>query len=76
MTAHECKVPTDGCYRCELNKDEIAAFRAEDEADASAAWLNYRDAQIAERSWADPRRVIRQLRRGSFIAGFIAGRQS
>lgn len=23
MTAHTCTTLTDGCYRCELNKDEI-----------------------------------------------------
>lgn len=56
--------------------DEIAAIQAEDERDAQAAWLEYRDAEIKARSWADAPRVVRQLRRGSFIAGFIAGRQS
>ena len=23
MTAHTCKTLTDGCYRCDLNRDEI-----------------------------------------------------
>lgn len=25
MTAHECKALADGCYRCELGKDEAEA---------------------------------------------------
>lgn len=26
MTAHACATLIDGCYRCDLNKDEIRAF--------------------------------------------------
>lgn len=29
MTAHTCTTLTDGCYRCELNKDEAACWCCE-----------------------------------------------
>lgn len=67
MTAHTCKELTDGCYRCELNRDEIEAAQEEDRQDAEAAWLVYRDQFMS----GHPRR---QLRRREFIAGFLAGR--
>lgn len=76
MTQHLCTSVTPGCYRCELGLDEVAAIQVEDQADAEAAWITYRNAEIFARSWAQPKRVMRQLRRGSFIAGFIAGRTS
>lgn len=75
MSAHMCREITPGCYRCELAKDEMAAIEAEDRADAQEAWIAYRDNEIRSKPWADARRVVRQLRRGSFVAGFIAGRK-
>ena len=76
MSVHMCKTLTAGCYRCDLNRDEIEAIRAEDRSDAEAAWIEYRNEQQMRRQWADTQRVSRQLRKGSFIAGFLAGRSS
>lgn len=75
MTAHTCKTLTDGCYRCELNRDEIEAIEAENHEDAQAAWLTYKADYAAEHSYANDRRRGRQMRRREFIAGFMAGRQ-
>lgn len=69
MTAHLCTETTPGCYRCELRNDEMAAIAAEDQADAQAAWTEYRDDFLGSGNRT-------QLRRREFIAGFIAGRQS
>lgn len=64
MSAHDCKELTDGCYRCELNRDEM-----------EAAWIEYRN---RETFWAfypdEARRATRRLRKREFIAGFMAGR--
>lgn len=84
MTAHTCKTLTDGCYRCDLNRDEIEAIRAEDAADAKAAWIEYRDWKFDEAVpvWREDDReaitgaVRRTLRKREFIAGFMAGRQA
>lgn len=29
MSAHTCRELTEGCYRCDLNRDEIAHIEAE-----------------------------------------------
>jgi hypothetical protein len=34
VTAHDCKVLTKGCYRCDLNLDEIESYRQELHAEA------------------------------------------
>jgi hypothetical protein len=65
MSAHTCSTLTDGCYRCDLHRDEIEAVRAEVTAEAQEAWLAYRDGPM--RHW--PRR---QIRRREFVAGYLA----
>lgn len=65
MSAHTCKTLTDGCYRCDLNRDEIQAATDEALREAQEAWLEYRDGPM--RSWPK-----RQLRRREFVAGFLA----
>lgn len=66
MSAHVHREVTPGCYRCELNQDEVASALQDIEADAQAAWLRYRDHR-------DQRWMKRtQMRRREFIAGFIA----
>lgn len=65
MTAHTCKELTPGCYRCDLNRDEIEAAREDAEKDAQAAWLAYRD--HPSRRWMKPR----QMRRREFVAGYL-----
>lgn len=72
MSAHLCKTVTDGCYRCELNRDEVDAFEAEDRADVAAAWVEYRNVFMLGR----PIRQRTMLRKRDFLAGFIAARQS
>lgn len=74
MTAHTCKTLTDGCYRCELNRDEIEAIETENREDAQVAWLTYRD-NYMRANHLSRRRAGSQMRRREFIAGFIAGRQ-
>lgn len=71
MSAHDCKELTAGCYRCELNRDEIEANRAEDEREALTAWYAYRNSYTLR---VGLERGKRQLRRRDFIAGFMAGR--
>lgn len=56
--------------------DEIAAIQAEDERDAQAAWLEYRDSRPRALNDHARKAVLRSLRKRDFIAGFIAGRQS
>lgn len=73
MSDHSCTELTDGCYRCDLNRDEIAASRAEDERNAQAAWIRYRDGYMRALSLSR-RRASSQMRRREFIAGFMAGR--
>ena len=82
MNAHNCKELTDGCYRCELNRDEIEANLVEDAVDAETAWVEYRDALIQGHivggnsvSAHSLHRITRRLRKREFIAGFMAGRQ-
>ena len=69
MTEHTCKEFTPGCYRCELNKDEMAHIDQENRDDAEVAWVKYRDKTL--RSTSLDRR---QIRKREFIAGFLAGR--
>ena len=73
MSAHTCTELTDGCYRCDLNRDEIAANRAEDEREAQTAWIKYRDEYRRSRHMSAAQ-VASQLRRREFVAGFMAGR--
>ena len=68
MTAHSHTTLVDGCYRCDLNRDEIAHIEDEVRAEARAAWLEYRDGPM--RNW--PRR---QVRRREFIAGYLAANE-
>ncbi len=83
MSAHSHVRYVPGCFRCELGRDEAAECEAEDRRDAQAAWVDYRDAQVAvavEGRFPDREyigaAVRRTLRRREFVAGFIAGRQS
>lgn len=72
MSAHTCTELTDGCYRCDLNRDEMRAMVEEVRAEAEAAWLAYRDRYQKSRPWADAKRLGRQMRRRDFIAGYLA----
>ncbi|WP_294567565.1 hypothetical protein [uncultured Arthrobacter sp.] len=71
MTAHTCKTLTDGCYRCDLNRDEISFFEKEIRDEAQAAWLAYRD-EFTRRRYLTPRQTASQMRRREFIAGYLA----
>lgn len=71
MTAHACKTLTDGCYRCDLNCDEMRAIEEEIHREAQAAWLAYRDA-YTRANYLKPRQAASQMRRREFIAGYLA----
>lgn len=71
MTDHTCRELTKGCYRCDLNRDEIRAIEEEVLTEAQAAWLAYRD-QYARTRYLNPRQVASQMRRREFIAGYLA----
>lgn len=75
MTAHTCTTLTPGCYRCEINRDEIEAAQQEIRDEAEAAWLVYRNEHM-RRAWGasgrDAHRVQRQLRKREFMAGYLA----
>lgn len=71
MSAHTHRELVDGCYRCDLNRDELEANREEDERDAQAAWIEYRDSYMRR---VGLERGRRHLRKREFIAGFLAGR--
>jgi hypothetical protein len=71
MSAHTCKTLTPGCYRCDLNRDEIASIREEIRSDAQEAWLTYRD-KYQRRNYLTGRQLASQLRRREFIAGYLA----
>jgi hypothetical protein len=43
MTPHTCKELTDGCYRCDLNRDEIRDFKQERLDKATAVLSAYAD---------------------------------
>lgn len=68
MSAHTCTTLTEGCYRCDLGRDEMAAIEVEIRNDAEAAWRGYRDGPM--RNW--PRR---QIRRREFINGYLAANE-
>lgn len=70
MSAHTHTVITPGCYRCELNADEMEAAEQELAVDAQEAWLTYRD-EHARRRALNARQVGHQLRRRDFIAGYM-----
>jgi hypothetical protein len=71
MSAHTCKTITPGCYRCELNLDEIRAIEQEIREEAQAAWLAYRDG-YQRAHHLNGRRAASQMRRREFIAGYLA----
>ena len=64
MSAHTCTTFTEGCYRCDLSRDEVRA-QEEIRAEAQEAWMAYRDGPMC--NW--PRR---QIRRREFINGYLA----
>jgi len=70
MTAHMCTEITPGCYRCELNKDEMESIHKENLEDAEKEWIEYRNKR---HMLGAPRRTVRKR---EFIAGFLAGRES
>lgn len=72
MTAHLHSTHVEGCYRCDLSRDETEAIEAEIAAEAQAAWLAYRDDYMRRRAMS-ARRAGHQLRRREFIAGYVAG---
>lgn len=64
MNQHACKEITPGCYRCELNKDEMEAIHKENLEDAEEAWAEYQSSPPEQQHAVE------------FIAGFVAGRES
>lgn len=71
MSAHLCKTLTEGCYRCDLGRDEVAGIVEEVSREAQAAWLAYRD-QYQRAHRLSARRAASQMRRREFIAGYLA----
>lgn len=71
MSAHTCTTLTDGCYRCDLNRDEIQANEEEILREAQAAWLKYRD-DYTRTHYLNARTVAHRMRRRDFIAGYLA----
>lgn len=71
MSADACTTLTDGCYRCDLNRDEMASAEQEIAADAQEAWLIYRDQYMRSRAMS-ARAAASQMRRREFIAGYLA----
>ena len=71
MNTHACTTLTDGCYRCELNRDEVEAAQQEIATEAQAVWLEYRN-EYAMRRNMGARSISSQLRRREFIAGYMA----
>lgn len=55
MTAHMCRTVTDGCYRCELGRDEAEAAQMDDlrEAAADAMHNSFNGANEWEDALAD-----------------------
>lgn len=43
MTAHTCAVLTPGCYRCDLNRDEVAYMEQERRDKVTAILSAYAD---------------------------------
>ena len=74
MTLHTCKTLTPGCYRCDLNRDEIAAILNEIRDEAQAAWIAYRD-QYKRSNHLNARQAASQMRRREFIAGYLAANE-
>lgn len=74
MSAHTCTELTEGCYRCELNLDEIHAIQNEIREEAQAAWLAYRD-QYQRSHYLNARQTASQMRRREFIAGYLAANE-
>lgn len=68
MGTHTHTALVEGCYRCDLNRDEMAHIEEELRVEAQAAWLAYRDGPM--RHW--PRR---QIRRREFINGYLAANE-
>lgn len=71
MTSHNCKTLNDGCYRCDLHRDEIAAFHEDIRQEAQEAWLTYRD-QYTRAYYLNPRQCASRMRRREFVAGYLA----
>ena len=71
MSAHTCTELTEGCYRCDLNRDELRAVVQEIREEARAAWLAYRD-QYQRSNYLNARQSASQMRRREFIAGYLA----
>lgn len=71
MTAHTCVGLTDGCYRCELNRDEIESIEREVASDAQKAWLAYRD-DYMRTHYLSKKQASSQMRRRDFIEGYKA----
>ena len=71
MSAHTCKTITPGCYRCDLNADEVRAAEQEVRDEAQAAWLSYRNA-YQRANYLNGRQAASQMRRREFIAGYLA----
>ena len=71
MTHHNHRELVPGCYRCDLNRDEIESARQEVLAEAQAAWIRYRD-EYQRTNYLNARRAASQMRRREFIAGYLA----
>lgn len=74
MSAHTCKTITPGCYRCDLNLDEIRAAEQEIREEAQAAWIAYRD-EYQRTNFLNARQASSQMRRREFIAGYLAANE-
>ena len=74
MSAHTCTELTEGCYRCDLNRDELRAIVQEIREDAQEAWLAYRN-QYQRSNYLNARQTASQMRRREFIAGYLAANE-
>ena len=74
MSAHTCTELTEGCYRCDLNRDELRAIVQEIRDEAQAAWLAYRN-QYQRANYLNARQAASQMRRREFIAGYLAANE-
>jgi hypothetical protein len=74
MSTHDCKTLTDGCYRCDLNRDEMQSVEDDVRKKAQAAWLAYRN-DFQRKRYLTGRQTASQMRRRDFIAGYLAANE-
>lgn len=71
MTAHTHTTLVPACYRCDLNRDEMAQIERDIREEAQAAWIAYRD-DYQRTNYLNARQAASQMRRREFIAGYLA----